>query len=65
MNSEPLLPSCATLPDVSDDPLGRLLRRDDPALTAAVADLVQLVRTYPEGTLAGWNSFLDTSPVSD
>jgi FXSXX-COOH protein len=60
MTEDPLLPSRAELPDVSDGPLGGLLGRDDPALTRAIAELVQLVRTQPEGTLAGWNSFLDT-----
>jgi len=65
MDDERPLPSRAPLPDISGDRLNRLLLGDDPALTAAIADLVELVHMHPERTLAGWNSFLETRPISD
>lgn len=65
MDNEAPLPSSAPLPDVSGERLNHLLLGDDPVLTAAVAELVELVSTHPERTLSGWNSFLDTRPVSD
>jgi hypothetical protein len=54
------VPDQVELVDVSGQSLGRLMRNDDPELAARIDELVALLRKPREGTLAGWNSYLDS-----
>lgn len=59
MSEQRSVPDHMWLADVSAESLSALMRDKDPDLARRIQELVALLRTPREATLAGWNSYVD------